>query len=243
MGIELTPGQLAQTLREMQDLDTKIFGLEREIVNLSDKLHLGELAVELGEVRAAQGSSESELEGLHHKQHKLDGELDLLVQKMKKEEEKLFSGTIMNPKELAAIQAEIFALRKKRDEMETEDLEEMEEIDRLTSEVAESAQRTSEIERKEREAKEAYEEELTDLKVEVASLERQRDGLKDQLPADVVENYEKLLDTKAGLAVVPIIGGRSCGGCRIEFSRSQVDQYQHGEGVFRCEYCRRILVK
>jgi hypothetical protein len=146
-------------------------------------------------------------------------------------------------KELSAIQAEIFALRKKRDEMETEDLEEMEEIDRLSAEVASSKELTTTIERKEREAKDAYENELTDLKAEAASLERQRDELKGRLPEDVVKDYEKLLKTKAGLAVVPIVQGRSCGGCRIEFSRSQVDKYQHGEGIFQCEYCRRILVK
>jgi len=46
-----------------------------------------------------------------------------------------------------------------------------------------------------------------------------------------------------GLAVVGILQGRSCGGCRIDFSRTQIDKYQHEEGVFRCEYCRRMLVK
>jgi uncharacterized protein len=243
MGVELTPGQLADVLREVQELDTRISVMNGEIEALSEKHLLGELAGELSEIRGAQASTEGALEELHLKQHKLDGELDLLVTKMKKEEEKLFSGTIMNPKELSSIQAEIMALRKKRDEMETEDLEEMEEIDRLSDEVVASKSRTAQIEDKERLAKEAYESELTDLRAEVASLERQRDGLKGRLPEDVLTNYEKLLATKGGIAVVPIVGGRSCGGCRIEFSRSQVDKFQHGEGVFRCEYCRRILVK
>jgi uncharacterized protein len=243
MGIELAPEELAQTLRDVQGLDTQIFGLEREIVDLSDKHRLGELASELAEVRSAQTTEESNLEELQHKQHKLDGELDLLVSKMKKEEEKLFSGTIMNPKELSSIQAEIFALRKKRDEMETEDLEEMEEIERLTSEVTDSKEKTAEIIDKESRAKDAYENELTDIRARIASFERQRNMLKEKLPEDVIENYEKLLGTKGGLAVVPIMQGRSCGGCHIDFSRSQVDKFQHEEGIFRCEYCRRILVK
>jgi len=243
MGIEMAPEQLAQTLRDVQELDTQIFGLEREIVDLSDKHRLGELATELSEVRDAQGTEESSLGELQHKQHKLDGELDLLVTKMKKEEEKLFSGTIMNPKELSSIQAEIFALRKKRDEMETEDLEEMEEIERLSAEVTTSKEKTAEILDKESRAKDAYEDELTDIKARVASLERQRQGLKEKLPEEIVANYDKLLETKGGLAVVTIMQGRSCGGCHIDFSRSQVDKFQHEEGIFRCEYCRRILVK
>lgn len=240
---DLTPEQLARTLREVQELDTRIFGIEREIENLPDKHELGRLADELEEARRALGATETGLEELHHRQHKLDGELDLLVGKMKKEEEKLFSGTIMNPKELSSIQAEIFSLRKKRDEMETEDLEEMEEIDSLTAEVAASKEREASVERMEREAKVLFEAELAEHEAEIASLARKRDALKSGLPGEVIEDYEKLLATKGGIAVVPIVQGRSCGGCRIEFSRSQVDTFQHGEGIFRCEYCRRILVK
>lgn len=243
MALEIGPDELAQTLRDMQALDTHIFELQREIEQLSEKHHLGELAEALSSVRAEEAGDEKSLEEIEHKQHKLDGELDLLVTKMKKEEEKLFSGTIMNPKELAAIQAEIFSLRRKRDEMETEDLVEMEEIDRLTGEVASARERTSQIASDERVAKEAHDSELVDKQAEIAALELRRDNLKRKLDDDIVADYEKMLKDKAGLAVVPIVQGRTCGGCHIDFSRTQIDQFQHNEGIFRCEYCRRILVK
>jgi predicted nucleic acid-binding Zn-ribbon protein len=243
MGIDMGPEELAQTLRDIQAYDSKIFELEKDIVGLSDKHRLGELADELRLIREAQTATESSLEALEHKQHKLDGELDLLVAKMKKEEEKLFSGTIMNPKELSAIQAEIISLRKKRDEMETEDLEEMEEIDRLGKEVAGAKTRTGLIEENERVAGGAFDEELSDKQAEIAGLKLQRDNLKVLLDEDLIKEYEKLLSTMNGLAVVPIMQGRSCSGCRIDFSRTQIDTFQHNEGIFRCEYCRRILVK
>jgi uncharacterized protein len=243
MVLEIGPEELAQILRDVQNQDTCIFGLRREIEELPDKHHLGELAEELRAVRQEQASDEKSLEEIEHKQHKLDGELDMLVTKMKKEEEKLFSGTIMNPKELSAIQAEIFSLRKKRDEMETEDLEEMEEIDRLTGEFSSARSRTAQIEAGERQAKGAYEVELAEKKAEIASLELRRDNLKVRLSEDIVADYDKMLKEKAGLAVVPIVQGRTCGGCHIDFSRTQIDQFQHNEGIFRCEYCRRILVK
>jgi predicted nucleic acid-binding Zn-ribbon protein len=243
MGLDIGPEELAQTLREMQDLDTRVFGLEREIEALADKHQLGELEAELSEVRGSQASSEAQLEELEHRQHKLDGELDLLVGKVKKEEGKLFSGTIMNPKELSAIQAEIFSLRKKRDEMETEDLEEMEGIDALRAEIASAKERTALMAEKERQAKSAHDADLEEKRSEIASLSIQRNNLKVKLPPEIAQNYEKLLEDKGGLAVVPILMGRSCGGCHIDFSRSQIDRFQHNEGVFRCEYCRRILVK
>lgn len=243
MANELAPELLAETLKEVQDLDTRIFALERRIDELPEKHRLGEIAGELAGARDDLETTQAELEALSQKQHKLDGELDLLVKKIKTEEEKLFSGKITNPKELASIQAEIFSLRRKRDEMETEDLEEMEEMDRLSSCLEELKKLVDTAERRQKEALEKHGEELDELRVDVASFERERDTLKNRLPGDVAADYDKLLLSKAGLAVARIVQGRTCGGCRIEFSRSQVDRFQHEDGIFRCEYCRRILVK
>lgn len=119
----------------------------------------------------------------------------------------------------------------------------MEEIDRLTEEVASSKRRTAEIEAKERVATDTYDEELADKQAEISALEMQRDKLKKNLEEDVLADYEKLLREKGGVAVAQIVQGRTCGGCHIDFSRTQIDRFQHNEGFFRCEYCRRILVK
>lgn len=244
MGLsEIEPAELASSLREVQKFDTEILGLRRDIAGLEDKHRLGELSTELDEARASLAQKEAELAELELKQHKLDGELDLLTEKMSKEEEKMMSGTIMNPKELASLQAEIFALRKKRDEMETEDLEEMVAIDGLLQGSRDASKLIEEVSHRLEAEREAFGKELQEKEEQVARLEADRDRLKVRLDPDVIERYEKLLNEKDGIAVVEILQGRSCGGCRIEFSRTQIDRFQHEEGIFRCEYCRRILVK
>lgn len=240
---DIEPAEEARTLREVQSFDTRIFDLKRQIEALEEKHGLGELRQELDSARQEQAELEAELSDLEHRQHKLDGELDLLVGKMEKEEARMMSGTIMNPKELSAIQSEIFSLRKKRDEMETEDLEEMEAIDSLQTRIKRAKERVSGVTGRLAEATAAYEAELASEQEQVSSLEARRDELKAALDSGTVEAYEKLLAEKDGLAVVDIIQGRICGGCRIEFSRTQIDRIHHGEGVFRCEYCRRMLVK
>lgn len=244
MGVsEIEPAELARTLREVQEFDTKIIELKRDIEGLPDKHRLGELQEELEGARADLTARQSELDEIEHRQHKLDGELALLSQKIEKEESRMMSGTIMNSKELQGIQAEIFSLRKKRDEMETEDLEEMEAIDGLRSAVKQARELGEQVTRRLGESKEAYESQLAEEERDVVVLEARRDELKGVLDEDTVAAYEKLLADKDGLAVVEIMQGRSCGGCRIEFSRTQIDRFQHEEGIFRCEYCRRILVK
>ncbi len=239
----MEPAELARILRDVQDCDTKIIGLRREIEGLEDKHHLSELRDELESAREARAGKEAELEELKHKQLKLDGELDILAQKIEKEEARMMSGTIMNPKELSAIQTEIFSLRKKRDEMETEDLEEMEAIDGLRGDLTNAAELISRVTEREEVALKTFEEELVEKESQVAELEAERDGQKARIDEDILAAYEKLLVDKDGLAVVDILQGRSCGGCRIDFSRTQIDRFQHEEGVFRCEYCRRMLVK
>lgn len=240
---EIEPAELAGTLRRVQQLDTETIGLKRQIDDLAGKHRLDELRDDLESAGRTQGEKEAELSELQQEQHKLDGELELLSQKIEKEESRMMSGTIMNSKELSAIQAEIMSLRKKRDEMETEDLEEMEELDGFRLEIKKAEELIARVTEQERLARKAYEDELAEKQRELAELEAQRDALKERLDPETVAIYEKLLEQKDGLAVVEIIQGRSCGGCRIEFSRTQIDRFQHEEGVFRCEFCRRMLVK
>lgn len=240
---EIDPAEMARTLRGIQELDTRIIGLQREIEELEEKHLLDDIRAQLESAEQTLADAEAELTELEHRQHKLDGEVDLLSQKIEKEESRMMSGTIMNPKELSSIQAEIFSLRKKRDEMETEDLEEMEGIDGLRDKIRTSSGLIEQVTERQRRAREAYAADLAEKQHQVAGLESERDEQKVLLDPETVNAYEKLLEQKDGLAVVGIVQGRSCGGCRIEFSRTQIDRFQHEEGVFRCEYCRRMLVK
>lgn len=237
------PVELGQTLLAIQELDTRIIGLEREITGLEVKHRLAELRAEVEAAGGRLSEEKLELSELERKQRALDGELDFLSAKIKKEEEKLFSGAVMNPKELSAIQAEIISLRRRRDEMETEDLEEMEGIDGLKLEVRRTGEALDESTAEEARQIEGYASDLAGMRDQVRSLETERDGLKRSVDADTLEVYEDLLGKKGGLAVARIEQGRSCGGCHIEFTRMQIDRFQHEEAIFRCEYCRRILVK
>lgn len=241
--IEIDLGFLNQRLLEVQELDTQIIGFKHEIEKLADKHHLGEFQGEVEGVRATLELRQKELDDLGQRQRKLDGELEALMRKIKVEKDKLFSGTIMNPKELAGINEEIQSLEKRRDEMETEDLELMEAIDGSGEEVNAAEKKLSEASAGLDSAKSDYNAELADLEVHVRERKEERDLLKKDLDEDTLELYEKLLGSKAGLAVVRIEQGRSCGGCHIEFSMSQVDKFQHEEGYFRCEHCQRILIK
>lgn len=240
---EMSFDELGKLLIEVQGIDTRIVGLKKDIEGLEEKHRLSGLLEELKSAREELAEKEKELLDIEHRQHKLDGELDLLSKKISIEEQKLFSGTVMNPKELSNIQAEILALRKKRDEMETDDLEMMEEIDRVRLEIMRAHEKAEQVFAGEQEARQAYDRELAEEEHGLRELERQRLELRQGLDEEILETYDRLIDSKHGIAVVRIDQGRNCGGCHIEFSRTQIDRFQHEEDIFRCEHCRRILVK
>ncbi|MDD5447889.1 MAG: hypothetical protein PHO53_01805 [Actinomycetota bacterium] len=239
----MEPSELSRLLLELQELDSRLASLERENSLLPEKLELEKHDSLVEDIKAELGNLKERLSKLERDQHKLDGELEVLSGKLKVEEEKLFSGTIMNPKELSSIQAEILLLRGKCDEMETEDLELMEEIDRLREEISEKSKLLSEAESRGAAARKAYELELGKNMGLASELEKEKEGIREKLDPDILETYDKLLKEKGKLAVVRIEDGRNCGGCHVEFSLTQIDKFQHEKGPFRCDYCRRILVK
>jgi len=124
-----------------------------------------------------------------------------------------------------------------------EDLEEMEDIDRIRSDIKRAREALAAAEAEEREQLAAYTVERSDMEQEVKVLQEERDDQKGLVDEETIEQYESLLKKKGGQAVVRIEQGRHCGGCHIEFSRTQIDRFQHEDDVFRCEHCRRILVK
>lgn len=237
------PVELARTIHKVQEYDTRIFGTIREIGALEEKHHLPELRAELQETNSLKDSTEAALDERKRKQLKIDDELALLTQKIEKDESHMMSGSIMNPKELVALQADLVSLKAKRDDMETEDLEDMEEIDRLREELNANNARIVDVEKTLADAQALHDSELEKKQAEITDLEQERDALKELIDPGTIATYEKLLSTKNGLAVAEILNWRSCSGCRVDFSLVQVDRIQHEEGIFRCEYCDRMLVK
>lgn len=240
---ELGPRELGETLLEIQKYDTRVFELRNEIEGLAEKHNLQGLAEDSGRAESALREEKQKLEEINHEQHKLDGELELLSGKIKEEEQKLFSGQVMNPKELSAIQQEIISLRKRSDEMETEDLELMEAMDASSSRIEELEKGLAEVRELESGARREYERELAEKEEQVLENESRRDVLRARVDRETLDLYDKLLVRKGGLAVVPIEEGSNCGGCHIQFSLTQIDKFQHTEGIFRCDVCGRILVK
>lgn len=172
-----------------------------------------------------------------------DLELETLgvTDKISRSEQRLYSGTVRNPKELADLQAEVAALRRRQQKLEDDLLEAM--VEREETETAHAqAQRHLD------ETQALWSVQQADLMAEremlqrrLAEIEQARAELLPSIEARELAAYQTLRRRKGGLAVVQVRDG-ACGGCGVGVPPS-LDWQLRQEGLGYCGNCERIIVR
>ena len=231
-----------EKLYQLQELDTRIYGLRGRAENHALKAELEELEEEERASGRELEEATSSLEESRRKQERMEGEAQRLEEKLRREEDKLYGGRVTNPKELRGLQAEVRSLKRQKDVLETELLEEMERQDEVKIEADELRSRRERLQARIEEKRRTLEGEVAEIRAELADLERQREELRSQVSAELLELYGELLESKHHLAVVKVMEG-VCQGCRVELPGKEYDRFLKTDAVFRCTNCGRILVK
>jgi len=188
----------------------------------------------LGELRLAHDAVTAE-------QRRLENEIDSVSRKSDAEQKRLYDGTIVNVKELDALQAEIKNLGERRGRLEDDVLERMERREELeTRIVVAEADVTSARDTLERESVGSAIE-LEQISKDTGNLQEQREGLAAGIDGELLELYEDLRAQKRGVGVAALVDG-VCQGCHQKLSAMELDRLKKTSGIKRCEYCRRILV-
>jgi predicted nucleic acid-binding Zn-ribbon protein len=188
----------------------------------------------LGELRLAHDAVSSE-------QRRLENEIDSVARKSEAEAKRLYDGTIVNVKELDALQAEIRNLKERRGRLEDDVLERMErreELDRRVSQAEAGVAAARET--LERNASETTAE-LDQISRSSAELQEQRTSIAAGVEEELLELYEDLRDQKKGIGAAALVDG-VCQGCHQKLSAMELDRLKKVDGMKRCEYCRRILI-
>ena len=188
----------------------------------------------LGELRLAHDAVTAE-------QRRLENEIDSVSRKSDAEQKRLYDGTIVNVKELDALQAEIKNLGERRGRLEDDVLERMERREELETRITTAeGDVTSARDALEREtAGSAIE--LEQISKDTGNLQEQRAGLAAGIDVELLELYEDLRAQKRGVGVAALVDG-VCQGCHQKLSAMELDRLKKTSGIKRCEYCRRILV-
>lgn len=228
-------------LLELQAEDTAIKRLEERRASLPEAQRLDEVNAALAELDADLAIARKQHDEVVREVARLEGESGLLDQKIAREEQRMFSGGVSNPKELSALQAEVESLKRKKTGLEDELLEAMlgreqaaSTIDGLTKERDEAATEAADLT--------SVVEQLTgEISGEHATHTAARTEVAATIPDDLLKLYEKLRESKGGVGAAALEAG-TCLGCHTKLPQRELERMRAEGGLQRCDNCRRILV-
>jgi hypothetical protein len=231
-------------LLDLQAFDTKLIQLAHKRAGLPEIVAAQDLEVELGAIKMRLVAAQTEASDLKLNQLKAESDVEQVVARAKRDQDRLDSGAVSAAKELESLQHEIGTLAKRQIELEDIELEIMQAYENAQQAVAELT--ASEIETAEKLATVAQsrDELFTDIDFEVDSVTQQRNEIAKDLPEDLISLYDKIRADQGGVGAALIHRG-SCQGCHITIDAQELDQIRKlpAEAIARCDQCRRILVR
>ncbi len=225
-----------KVLIELQGLDGQIYQLQRE---------LGSKPAEAARLNAdhqqsAQGlkAAEDQYKALEIKRNQMEIELGEKENQIKKLQGQLFQ--LKTNKEYSAMQREIEGLKADKSVLEEEVLKFMEESDRIKARVHTEREALKAKETELKMVLARLDEETQKIKAGVQQLQASRQGLTPKVDPQTLSRYERILQNREGLALVPI-KGNACGGCNIIIFPQMINEVMMATRLILCDSCARIL--
>lgn len=243
MAVTASPEQ-QQALLELQGFDTKLLQLAHKRAGLPEISAAQDLEVELGSIKMRLVAAQTEASDLKLNLLKAESDVEQVVSRSRRDQERLDSGAVSAPKELESLQHEIGTLAKRQAELEDIELEIMQAYENAQQAVTDLL--ASEIETTEKltSVAQSRDDLFTDIDFEINSLTGQRMEIANQLPADLISLYDKIRADQGGVGAALIHRG-ACQGCHITIDAQEIDQIRKmsADAIARCDQCRRILVR
>jgi predicted nucleic acid-binding Zn-ribbon protein len=224
-------------LYELQQVDLELESVTRRLQEIDATL--GE-SVELKRARKMADDAEAKLAKCRSEMQNLDLEVEGLSQKIQTNEERLYSGRVANPKELASLEEELASLKRWREKKEEDLLEAMVSCEENEAALADAQAILAQANETWRAEQGDLAEEQTNLQLRLEELRGQRESLIAEVGPEDVTTYERLRPRKGGRAVAAVKEG-VCEGCRMNPPSSQVQHARSGNELQFCNNCGRIL--
>ena len=227
----------AETLYRLQTIDLEIDERSRRLKEVKAILEGNE---ELERARQALQDGEKKLSRQRTRLRDQELEMRSLANKIASVEDRLYSGRIKNPKELANRQDEVQYLKRRKGGLEDQVLEAMIEVEESEASVTEQRERLARLEKEWQETQVRLSAEQNELMNRLSQLKAKRAKLQKTIEAGDLALYEDLRRRRYGQAVA-LLEGELCQACRVTLPTSKVQQARQGEALTLCGSCERIL--
>lgn len=225
-----------RTLIDLQALDTRIAGLERQLEAVPQRIQT--IRDTTQQARLEVDRLRARLDEVKKETRAKEKELDYQASQRAKCEAKLYE--VKTNKEYSAVLAEIETLKTEKARIEEEILSLMEAQERIAREIAEAEARLHLREQEAKTEEAQAQGELQAAEAALAQVRAEREGLAREVPRELLVTYQRLLKGRGGLAVVPVKEG-ICAGCHVSLTPQHFQEVRLNQAVLACESCGRIL--
>lgn len=231
-------------LLDLQALDTALDQLAHRRRTLPELAAIERLDGLLDGLRDGIVGIETELSDLKREQDKFEREIDQVRTRKARDEERLGSGAITNPKQLQEIEHEIETLRRRQSDLEDGELEVMEKVEEAQERLKALTDQRDQHLADRAAAEQRRDDAFADIDDEVQRTTKERAELAPTFPEDLLALYEKVRAKVGGTGAAAIGQGR-CGGCRLDLMNNEKADIRAAavDEVLRHEECGRIMVR
>lgn len=200
---------------------------------------LGEPA-ELIDARTRVDQLDAELRDARSTQKDIDLEADGLRAKITPQEEKLYGGTIKNPKELSDLQADVDQMKRHLATIEDRDLEALAAVESAQAALTDAQAQLKSLEDAYTAEQAALREQINAASAELATLEPIRADQASGIDPELLAKYDHIRVVHQGRGIAKL-DRNLCLGCRISLPVSAVNRARAGNTLVQCPNCERIL--
>jgi predicted nucleic acid-binding Zn-ribbon protein len=228
-------------LLDLQETDTALGRLLARRRVLEDGSELAAVRADADAADNRLGEIRLRLDEIGRDQSRFEHEIDSMTQKEQAEQQRMYDGSIVNAKELEALQHEIASVHKRRSDREDELLALLEMRENLEADAVAAEQQSAALRARADEAASSAADELARIATDISERTTQREAIAAEIDAELLELYDDLRRQKKGIGAAALVDG-VCQACHEQLSSVELDKLKRAEGIRRCERCRRILV-
>jgi predicted nucleic acid-binding Zn-ribbon protein len=229
-------------LLDLQAIDTSLAQLAHRRKTLPELAEVDRLAREIAALDDERVRAQVAVDDLDRDITRMEKDVEQVRVRAEKDRTRLDVGT--GPaKELEALQHELATLSRRKGELEDAELELMEQREQAQATLDEVVSRLTAVRNQRGETESRRDQTLSELDRDRDWKTESRAPLVADLPADLVQLYERMRES-TGMGAAMLRGGR-CEGCRLDLSGSERSRVKAAaaDEVIQCEECRRILVR
>lgn len=228
----------------MQELDTRADRLRHRRRSLPELAEIAGLETERRRTDDEARDARIAVDDLTAEQARADGDVEQVRARQRRDQERLDSGAVGNPKDLERISAELVSLARRISTLEDQELEVMERLEEAQGRLDGAQERLAAIDHRLADLVAARDAAAAEIDADLVALEAERGPVAEQIPEDLAALYERLRASKDGVGAAAL-RARACQGCRLTIDAAELGVIRSApaDAVLRCEECSRILVR